>query len=65
MSWLFLVVAVRSDYCKPCPANGVCYDGKLTCDHGFREQGNLCVEDGDINRAAKKIVRNYIVLSLR
>ncbi|KAL1531212.1 hypothetical protein AAHA92_33915 [Salvia divinorum] len=44
-----------ADYCKPCPANGVCYDGKLTCDHGFREQGNLCVEDGDINRAAKKL----------
>ncbi|XP_057810255.1 uncharacterized protein LOC131024720 isoform X2 [Salvia miltiorrhiza] len=44
-----------SEYCQPCPTNGVCYDGKLTCDQGFRKQGNLCVEDGDISRAAKKL----------
>lgn len=44
-----------SDFCEPCPLNGVCYDGKLTCDHGFRKQGKSCIEDGDINRATKKI----------
>ncbi|KAH6817990.1 hypothetical protein C2S51_001593 [Perilla frutescens var. frutescens] len=44
-----------SDYCEPCPANGVCYGGKLTCDDGFRKQGMLCVEDGDVSRAAKSL----------
>lgn len=44
-----------SDFCEPCPPNGVCYDGKLTCDHGFRNLGKSCIEDGDISRATKKI----------
>ncbi|GAV90133.1 MSC domain-containing protein [Cephalotus follicularis] len=44
-----------SDSCQPCPSNGQCYQGKLECVHGYREHGNLCVEDGDINETAKKL----------
>ncbi|KAK4260276.1 hypothetical protein QN277_003416 [Acacia crassicarpa] len=44
-----------SDDCEPCPSNGACYDGKLECIQGYRKQGKLCVEDGDINKSAKKI----------
>ncbi|KAK6162159.1 hypothetical protein DH2020_002000 [Rehmannia glutinosa] len=47
--------SLSSDYCEPCPTNGLCYDGKLECGHGYRKHGKLCVEDGDINKAAKKI----------
>lgn len=53
-----IIAAVASEYCEPCPTNGVCYDGKLKCGHGYRKQGKLCVEDGDINKAAKKLVRD-------
>lgn len=56
MCLLSLVFAVSSDYCEECPANGLCYEGKLTCDRGFRRQGKLCVEDGVISRTAKKLV---------
>ncbi|XP_038679640.1 uncharacterized protein LOC119980883 isoform X2 [Tripterygium wilfordii] len=44
-----------SDFCEPCPSNGECYQGKLECVHGYRRQGNLCVEDGDINETAKRL----------
>ncbi|KAK4420304.1 hypothetical protein Salat_1980600 [Sesamum alatum] len=44
-----------SDYCEPCPTNGICYDGKLECDHGYQKHGRLCVEDGDVNIASKKL----------
>ncbi|XP_054791112.1 uncharacterized protein LOC129296555 isoform X2 [Prosopis cineraria] len=44
-----------SDDCEPCPSNGACYDGKLECLQGYRKHGKLCVEDGDINKSAKKI----------
>ncbi|KAI3469045.1 hypothetical protein Pfo_025708 [Paulownia fortunei] len=44
-----------SDNCEPCPTNGVCYDGKLKCGHGYRKHGKLCVEGADINKAAKKL----------
>lgn len=50
------IIGVVSEYCEPCPANGVCYDGKLECGNGYRKHGNLCVEDGDISKAAKKLV---------
>ncbi|KAM7259719.1 hypothetical protein ACFE04_015460 [Oxalis oulophora] len=43
------------DVCEPCPSNGVCEEGKLECLHSYRKQGNLCVEDGDINETAKKL----------
>ncbi|KAB1219589.1 hypothetical protein CJ030_MR3G011151 [Morella rubra] len=42
--------------CEPCPSNGECYRGKLECVRGYRKQGRLCVEDGDINETAKKLV---------
>ncbi|KAL3361892.1 hypothetical protein AABB24_014648 [Solanum stoloniferum] len=44
-----------SDFCEPCPLNGVCHEGKLECAHGYRRLGNLCVEDSNINEAAKKL----------
>ncbi|XP_075517879.1 uncharacterized protein LOC142552126 isoform X3 [Primulina tabacum] len=44
-----------SDRCDPCPENGLCYDGKMECGHGYRKHGKVCVEDGDINETAKKI----------
>ncbi|KZV53279.1 hypothetical protein F511_07573 [Dorcoceras hygrometricum] len=44
-----------SDRCEPCPENGLCKYGKLECGHGYRKHGKVCVEDGDISEAAKKI----------
>ncbi|CAN4127776.1 unnamed protein product [Withania somnifera] len=44
-----------SDFCKPCPRNGVCHEGKLECAQGYRRLGDLCVEDSNINEAAKKL----------
>lgn len=44
-----------SDSCEPCPSNGECYEGKLECVRGYRKHGKLCIEDGDINEAAKKL----------
>ncbi|XP_027080175.1 uncharacterized protein LOC113781254 [Coffea eugenioides] len=43
------------DNCEPCPSNGICKDGNLECERGYRKQGNLCIEDRDINAAAMKI----------
>ncbi|GFZ02030.1 hypothetical protein Acr_15g0006390 [Actinidia rufa] len=45
-----------SDSCEPCPSNGECYDGKLECVRGYKKHGKLCLEDGDINATAKKLV---------
>jgi hypothetical protein len=45
-----------TDFCEPCPSNGECYQGKLECVRGYRKHGRLCVEDGDINETAKKLV---------
>lgn len=50
--WLGIV----TDTCEPCPSNGECHGGKLECLQGYRKHGNLCVEDGDINESAQKIV---------
>ncbi|KAL0324707.1 UNVERIFIED_CONTAM: hypothetical protein Scaly_2437800 [Sesamum calycinum] len=50
-----LIGAVASDYCEPCPTNGICYDGKLECDHGYQKHGRLCLENGDVNIASKKL----------
>ncbi|KAL3656133.1 hypothetical protein CASFOL_000529 [Castilleja foliolosa] len=44
-----------SDYCVPCPINGLCSDGNLKCGHGYKKHGKLCLEDGDINKEAEKI----------
>ncbi|PIN24751.1 hypothetical protein CDL12_02517 [Handroanthus impetiginosus] len=44
-----------SDDCEPCPENGICHDGELECGNGYRKHGKLCVEDGDITKAAKKL----------
>lgn len=57
-----LVAAVASDYCEPCPENGVCYDGKLECDQGYKKHGKLCVEDEDVDEIAKKLVRDIFLL---
>lgn len=46
-----------SDFCEPCPRNGVCHEGKLECASGYRKLGKSCVEDGDINELAKKLSR--------
>uniref|UniRef100_A0A0R0LDI4 Man1/Src1 C-terminal domain-containing protein n=1 Tax=Glycine max TaxID=3847 RepID=A0A0R0LDI4_SOYBN len=45
-----------SDICEPCPSNGECNDGKLKCLQGYQRHGNLCVEDGDINESARKLL---------
>lgn len=47
---------IATDFCEPCPSNGECHLGKLECAQGYRKQWNLCIEDGDINEAAKKLV---------
>ncbi|XP_059642250.1 uncharacterized protein LOC132284183 [Cornus florida] len=47
----------HSDSCEPCPSNGECYEGQLECARGYRKLGKLCVEDGDINEAARKLSR--------
>lgn len=44
------------DICEPCPINGECYQGKLQCNLGYKNQRNLCVEDGEINESTKKLV---------
>ncbi|KAK1306350.1 hypothetical protein QJS10_CPA10g01093 [Acorus calamus] len=44
-----------SDFCEPCPKNGVCSDGELECVHGYKKLGRTCVEDGEINQTAKKL----------
>ncbi|XP_050264631.1 uncharacterized protein LOC126708752 isoform X3 [Quercus robur] len=46
-----------SDFCEPCPSNGECNQGKLECVRGYRKHGKLCVEDGDINETAKKLLK--------
>lgn len=51
---------VATDWCEPCPANGECYQGKLQCNHGYRKQGTLCIEDGAINESTKKLVLSYM-----
>ena len=53
LSELNLVV---SDSCEPCPVNGECHQGKLQCNHGYRKQGTLCIEDGAIFESTKKLV---------
>ncbi|OIV92811.1 hypothetical protein TanjilG_00945 [Lupinus angustifolius] len=45
-----------SDSCLPCPSNGECVDGNLQCLQGYRKNGNLCVEDGEISQLAQNIV---------
>ncbi|XP_048500802.1 uncharacterized protein LOC104907867 [Beta vulgaris subsp. vulgaris] len=44
-----------ADSCEPCPSNGRCSKGKLECTQGYRKYGKLCIEDGDIYEAAKKL----------
>ncbi|KAM3686792.1 hypothetical protein ACJW31_10G028700 [Castanea mollissima] len=46
-----------SDFCEPCPSNGECNQGELECVRGYRKHGKLCVEDGDINETAKKLLK--------
>lgn len=48
---------IITDSCEPCPSNGQCYQGKMECLQGFKKRGKLCIEDGDINETAKKLVR--------
>ncbi|KAM7530943.1 hypothetical protein LguiB_034353 [Lonicera macranthoides] len=49
--------ASLSDFCEPCPSHGVCYEGKLECASGYRKQGRSCIEDGDINETAMKLLK--------
>ncbi|RZC93559.1 hypothetical protein C5167_003925 [Papaver somniferum] len=42
-------------YCEPCPENGECVDGNLECVSGYKKQGRLCVEDGEISQIAKEL----------
>lgn len=51
-------MTIVTDFCEPCPSHGVCYEGKLECDSGYRKQGRSCREDGDINETAMKLVCN-------
>ncbi|CAN8245864.1 unnamed protein product [Cochlearia groenlandica] len=53
--------SIESDsyLCEPCPVNGECKQGKLQCNHGYKKQKNLCVEDGEINKSAKKMVEYF------
>ncbi|XP_022159870.1 uncharacterized protein LOC111026156 isoform X2 [Momordica charantia] len=44
-----------SDACKPCPSHGECRGGELECVRGYRKHGRLCIEDGVINEAVKKL----------
>lgn len=53
---------VVTDFCEPCPSHGVCYEGKLECASGYRKQGRSCIEDGDINETAMKLVCNNTYL---
>lgn len=43
------------DFCEPCPDNGQCSNGELECFHGYKKQGRICLEDGEINQTAKKL----------
>ncbi|KAI3831951.1 hypothetical protein MKX03_036588 [Papaver bracteatum] len=42
-------------YCEPCPEHGECVDGNLECVSGFKKQGRVCVEDGEISQIAKEL----------
>ncbi|KAF3431720.1 hypothetical protein FNV43_RR26455 [Rhamnella rubrinervis] len=44
------------DAYEPCPSNGQYYEGNLKCDRGYRKYGKLCIEDGDVNEIAKKLM---------
>ncbi|CAH9080018.1 unnamed protein product [Cuscuta epithymum] len=46
-----------SDFCEPCPSNGVCYDGKLECAHGYQKHGDSCIEDSKVSQAAKELYK--------
>lgn len=48
---------MTADDCEPCPSHGECHQGELDCAHGYRKLGRSCVEDGDINETARKLVR--------
>ncbi|XP_010559282.1 PREDICTED: uncharacterized protein LOC104827742 [Tarenaya hassleriana] len=50
-------IDLDSDLCETCPENGECYQGKLECKHGYRKQGKLCVEDGELNESTKKLMK--------
>ncbi|KAL4185126.1 hypothetical protein AMTRI_Chr10g229050 [Amborella trichopoda] len=47
--------ADSSDFCEPCPSNGLCSEGKLSCIDGYRKHGRLCIEDGELNETAKRL----------
>jgi len=49
-------IPVLAGSCEPCPGNGRCYGGQLECIQGYKKYGKLCIEDGDINVTANKLV---------
>ncbi|KAI4364788.1 hypothetical protein MLD38_020836 [Melastoma candidum] len=48
---------VEDDSCEPCPAYGECHDGKLECIRGYKRQGRICVEDGDVSETARNLAQ--------
>ncbi|KAL0918171.1 hypothetical protein M5K25_010165 [Dendrobium thyrsiflorum] len=43
------------DICEPCPEKGWCSNGKLECLHGYKKQGRICIENGQLHQTAKKL----------
>ncbi|PKA53267.1 hypothetical protein AXF42_Ash009997 [Apostasia shenzhenica] len=54
------------DICEVCPENGWCTNGRLACLNGYKKQGRICVEDGQLYRTAKSIsgvVEDHVCVS--
>ncbi|XP_072987558.1 uncharacterized protein [Typha latifolia] len=47
--------ALNSGFCEPCPDNGRCYERKLECFHGYKKHGRICIEDGAVNKMARRL----------
>ncbi|XP_020577724.1 uncharacterized protein LOC110022910, partial [Phalaenopsis equestris] len=45
------------DICEPCPAWGWCSNGNLECLHGYKKQGRICIENGQLHQTAKKLLK--------
>lgn len=53
-----------ADLCEPCPDNGYCSNGQLVCLHGYKKLGRKCIEDGEINQTAKRLVSSTFSILL-
>ncbi|XP_047338418.1 uncharacterized protein LOC124942053 isoform X2 [Impatiens glandulifera] len=45
---------ISHESCDPCPTNGECKEGKLECLNGYRRNGRICIEDGDLSQTTRK-----------